>query len=193
MGAWDDFLGSAPAAQPSGGGAWQAFLGPQPQQSGAPRGGNFGKDDLVNGLVSRGLSPTVAHGIAMNVQDESGFNPGINERNPTAGAGGYGLIQWTGPRRAALAAYAQQVGKPINDPNVQMDFLVNELNGPQAASLKAMNAAQTPGQAADAFLRLNERPAAKYLSARSANYLGGQQTPTQQANAGGAWGAFLNG
>src|SRR5882672_7744691 len=61
---------------------------------------------VVDGLTKRGVPEHVAQGVAMNFRDESGLAPGINERNPTSGRGGFGLAQWTGPRRRNLENYA---------------------------------------------------------------------------------------
>jgi hypothetical protein len=173
VGAWDAFVSSAaPSHQSSApADAWGAFLQPYlPQQT-----GNVSSDWVVKGLVARGLTPTMAQGIAMNIQDESGFNPGVNEKG---GGGGYGLIQLTGPRRTAYEAYAAQQDVSPSDPNAQLDYIVNELHTTQRAALQKMQAAQTPGQAADAFLRYDERPAQVYLDQRSAKYLGASPDAT---------------
>ena len=84
---------------------------------------------IKQGLVARGLPEHVADGFMMNFQDESGFNPGINEKNPTvAGSrGGFGLAQWTGPRRRAYESFAAQRGVDPADTDAQLDFLMTEL------------------------------------------------------------------
>ena len=71
--------------------------------------------EVVAGLVKRGVPQHVAEGVVMNFQDESGLNTGIQEKAPTSGRGGFGLAQWTGPRRVALETYAAYQGKPIDE------------------------------------------------------------------------------
>jgi len=60
---------------------------------------------------------------------ESRLDPGINEINPLVkgSRGGYGLLQWTGPRRRQFEAFAQQRGVNPSDWNTQLDFLSYEL------------------------------------------------------------------
>jgi hypothetical protein len=84
------------------------------------------QDQVVSGLVARGVPAHVAQGVAMNFRDESGFDTGIQERAPIAGRGGFGLAQWTGPRRAALEQFAAQQGKDISDPDLQLDYFMHE-------------------------------------------------------------------
>jgi hypothetical protein len=83
-------------------------------------------DQIFSGLVDRGLPPHVAAGIVENLKDESGLDPGINEVEPLVpgSRGGFGLAQWTGPRRVALENYAAQRGANIADPQLQLDFLM---------------------------------------------------------------------
>ena len=104
------------------------------------------------GLIARGVPSHVADGIIVNMNDESGMNPAINERNPTVpgSRGGFGLAQWTGPRRKQLEAFAAQRGKPASDVDTQMDFLVWEMNNTESeAGAKILNA-ETASEAAQA-------------------------------------------
>lgn len=130
---------------------------------------------IKQGLIDRGMSPQVADAFVMNFQDESGLNPGINETNPIVpgSRGGYGLAQWTGPRRKALEAYAAQVGKPVSDMGTQLDFLMTELQGPEAAAYKAIQAAPDTGGAAAAIVNNFLRPAEANRAKREARYLKG--------------------
>lgn len=137
----------------------------------------FGEKNIVAGLTQRGLPEHVAKGFAMNFADESGFNPGINERNPVVpgSRGGFGLAQWTGPRRVALEQFAAAKGASSADPNVQMDFLVQELQGSEAAAAQAIMSAPDERQAAVAVLNKFLRPAEQHRAAREAKYLAGGQ------------------
>lgn len=108
----------------------------------------------------------------MNFMDESGLDTGIQEINPRAGRGGYGLAQWTGPRRIALEDFARSQGKPINDLDTQLDFFMQENAGPEAAAWKQVMAAPNANEAAVAFVNAWERPASEYAAQRTAKYRG---------------------
>lgn len=146
----------------------------------APLGGG-GADaaSIRAGLIDRGLPAHVADGFVMNFQDESGMNPGINERNPTVpgSRGGFGLAQWTGPRRRELEAFAQQRGVPVSDANLQMDFLMTELGGSESRAAQSILASQGSGQAGAAIVNQFLRPAEQHRSSREARYLGGNGAP----------------
>lgn len=135
----------------------------------------WGRDALLTGLTARGIPEHIAEGFAMNFQDESGLNPGINEENPiVAGSrGGYGLAQWTGPRRRQLEAFAEQRGVPVSDPDLQMDFLVSELQGPEASAWSAISQAKDAGSAGAAIVNKFLRPAEEHRARREAEYTGG--------------------
>lgn len=163
-----------------GGGAPTApamsFLPPQgAAEAQQPALGNNG-GIIRQGLVQRGLPEHVADAFVMNFQDESGLNPGINEEKPLVpgSRGGFGLAQWTGPRRKQLEAFAAQQGKPVSDPNVQMDFLMTELQGPERSAAQAILSAPDARSAAAAVVNKFLRPAEVHRAEREAKYLGGQ-------------------
>lgn len=124
----------------------------------------------------------------MNLRDESGFDPGINEAAPVVpgSRGGFGLAQWTGPRRVALEQYAAQTGRPVDDVGAQLDFLVTELHGPEAAAYRSMMNAGSEGEAAAAFAKNFLRPAQQHLDRRVANYTGADYAPPENALRSGA-------
>lgn len=130
---------------------------------------------VKTGLESRGMAPHVADAFVMNFRDESGLDPSINETSPTVpgSRGGFGLAQWTGPRRVALEDFAKGQGKPASDMNVQLDFLMSELQGPEAAAGKGIMAAPDTASAATAIVNDFLRPAEAHRAARAAEYGGG--------------------
>lgn len=156
---------------------------PPPAQAGGEAGSygadisGYGQNDraqrLRRGMIDRGLSEHVADGFMMNFQDESGFNAGINEANPTvAGSrGGYGLYQLTGPRRTAYEQYADSIGANYNSEDAQLDFLVHELGSTEASAARRINMTTNAGEAGDAIVRYFLRPAAEHQQSRSARYL----------------------
>jgi hypothetical protein len=130
-------------------------------------------DQVVSGLVQRGVPDHVAKGVAMNFGDESGFETGIQEKNPTSGRGGFGLAQWTGDRRVALEQYAASNGKSVDDADTQLDYFMEENQGPEAKAWAAVMNSKDEKEAAAAFVTHWERPRADHLAARTAEYTGG--------------------
>ncbi|MEY1555330.1 phage tail tip lysozyme [Yoonia sp. R2331] len=142
---------------------------------------------LVAGLVQRGVPYAAALGIVGNMSVESGFDPGINEIAPLVpgSRGGFGLIQWTGPRRRQLEAFA---GDRVADVDTQLDFLVHELGTTERAAARDIYAAEDPLEAARLVSNRFLRPGIPHLDRRieaTRGLMGGEapQTPQQPMNA----------
>ncbi len=121
--------------------------------------GNTNAEVIWNFLSCNGLSANQVAGIMGNIQAESGFNPGIEEKTPRASKG-YGIVQWTFGRRTNLENYAKSRGKSASDLGVQLDFLWIELNTAyKANTLDPIRATTSVETATDIFLRKFERPA----------------------------------
>lgn len=147
--------------------------------------GNLGKtasaSDLEQELIIRGYSPTAAAGIVGNLGQESGFNSGSIGDKGTSG----GLAQWHGDRLAQLEQYAISQGKDWRDPQVQLDFLDKEVRqNPQLYA--SLNAAKTPGQAADIFMSEFERPAAATADAERREAIAENVSGSQVASLDGS-------
>lgn len=129
---------------------------------------------IREGLKARGMPEHVANAFIANFKDESNLNPGINEAAPVVpgSRGGFGLAQWTGPRRKALEAFAAQTGRPVDDLDVQLDFLMQELQGPEARAGATIMSAKNAPEAAAAIVNSFLRPAEENRSRREAAYLG---------------------
>ncbi len=142
---------------------------------------------IKSGLVERGLPEHVADGFVMNFQDESGLNPGINEIAPLVpgSRGGFGLYQLTGPRRRAYEAFAAERGVPLDDVDAQLDFLMTELQGPEAEAARLILGAGNSGEAGAAIVREFLRPAEEHKNSRAAKYLGGDFEPMAGGYSGG--------
>lgn len=153
------------------------------------------EQQLIAGLVERGIPVHIAQGMVANMIAESGLNPGINEQNPVVegSRGGYGLNQWTGPRRRQYEAFAAERGADIADPNTQLDFTLWEFQNTERGAWDALQSAPDAASAArvysDSFLRpgvphLDRRIAeAERLAGSPTNALSGVATQTPQANA----------
>lgn len=125
---------------------------------------------IVQGLMARGMSRAAALGFAGNFKVESRFDPGINEIAPLVegSRGGFGLAQWTGPRRRQLEAYAAEKGRNVADPDLQMDFLMLELGSTEKAAAERIFAASDPAEAARLVSTEFLRPGIPHLDARIA-------------------------
>lgn len=162
---------------------------------------------IIAGLVQRGVPPAAAIGMAGNIAIESRFDPGINEIAPLVpgSRGGFGLIQWTGPRRRQLEAFA---GDRVADLDTQLDFLVHELNTTERSARDAIYGAQDPETAARLVSEKFLRPGIPHLDRRieetrrlagmdpSAPYSAppqGQAAGQPQADPDSAYQAYLEG
>lgn len=163
-----DILRTLGASSPQGGFAMPAYApmpsGPMPEAQGGPLDPSY----VVQGLVERGMPLPAALGFAGNFAVESGFDPGINEIAPLVegSRGGFGLSQWTGPRRRQLEAFAQERGLPVSDPDLQLDFLMWELDNTEAGARGAIYSAADPLEAARLVSERFLRPGIPHLDRR---------------------------
>lgn len=90
--------------------------------------GNTIAEKTWNFLIGQGYSEVAVAGLMGNIHQESGgFNAAIVENG---GSGeGIGLCQWSYGRRDKLEAYAQAMGKDWTDVDLQLDYLLMELQG----------------------------------------------------------------
>lgn len=185
-GEFDDAWAKALGGSPMGGGGGSPYAGasyepPAPateaERVGVDTMAALGKnpEDVIRaGLKARGMPDHIAEGFIMNFKDESGLNPNINEAAPVVpgSRGGFGLSQWTGPRRVALENFAAERGKSVGDTNTQLDFLMSELQGPEARAARSIYATNDAGSAAAAIAKDFLRPAKEHLDRRVARYTG---------------------
>lgn len=126
------------------------------------------EQQIIAELVARGLSLPVAQGIVANMKAESNLQPGINEISPVvAGSrGGFGLNQWTGPRRVAYEQFAAERGAPLDDLQTQLDFTMYELQGPERAAFNALENVNDPIEAARIYSEKFLRPGTPNMDKR---------------------------
>lgn len=134
-------------------------------------------------LLAAGLTPAGAAGLMGNLKAESGLNPknlqnsfekklGMSDADYTAAVdcgayagfvtdgAGYGLAQWTHPdRKAALLACAKARGRSIGDLDVQIGYLLRELQTVFKSLWDKLRATASVREASDAVLLDFERPA----------------------------------
>lgn len=100
---------------------------------------------LTNSLSGMGLAPAQAAGVMGNLNQEStGFQPSTIE---ASGGGGFGLAQWTGPRRTAIEEEAAKRGVDPNDFAFQLDWLKITAERDYADMMVALRATQDPTEA----------------------------------------------
>ena len=166
---------SAPETAETPSSPWESLIGGfstrKPRSTGET---SVDYDFVVRGLTERGLPQHVAEGFAMNTADESNFDAGINELEPIVkgSRGGFGLNQWTGPRRRQLESYAQERGVDVADPDLQLDFLVWELENTEKRAAEKIFSASTAGEAGAAIVNNFLRPAESHRKKRASKYLG---------------------
>lgn len=111
--------------------------------------------------MQRGLTEAQAKGVVANMIVESdGLQPGVNEYAPVVpgSRGGYGLNQWTGPRRRQFEAFAADRGTALDDVDTQLDFTMWELQNTERNAFNALQSAQTPMDAARIYSEKFLRP-----------------------------------
>jgi hypothetical protein len=147
----------APPAQPAGMG------GPAPSRRADP-------NQIIAGLIERGMAPHIAQGVAANMMAESRLDTGINEIAPLVpeSRGGFGLNQWTGPRRTALEAAAEARGVPVDDLGFQLDYTMEELGGAESRAMQALQGATTAEEAARIYSEQFLRPGIPHMDRRLA-------------------------
>jgi hypothetical protein len=116
--------------------------------------------DLMRDLS---LTTVQAAGILGNIGHEcAGFRL-LQEQKPIRGGrGGWGWCQWTGPRRTEFENWATEKGYDYSSYEANYGFLLRELRGSQADSIRRLKEAQTVDSATTDFMNTFERPAAQY-------------------------------
>ncbi len=180
------FTSPVAAGAPMSGG--RTYPAPSPAVTSQPLPGDVADGTMEalirNGLKDRGFPAHIQDAMIMNMQDESGLNPGINEIAPLVpgSRGGFGLMQWTGPRRRQLEAFAQQRGTSPSDVDTQLDFMMEELRTTEAKAAESIFSAPDAGTAATEIVNKFLRPAEEHRSRRAAQYGGGAQVAQNVGN-----------
>jgi hypothetical protein len=169
--------GSSTTQTSSGNGGTPNAGSPASAGGGANATGSSNAQKAYNFLLAKGLTDFQAAGVVGNFVQESHVDP------TTAGGG---IAQWIGSRWTALTALAKQENKPTSDLGVQLDYLWQELTGPEAGSLSALRASTDVVSAATAFQTSFERAgipmmqnrikyAQNILASKGASYARGTQ------------------
>lgn len=123
-----------------------------------------------NPRLTKDLSITdvQAAGIWGNVGGETGGLTALQEKNPTvAGSkGGWGWMQWTGPRRRAFLAWCEKEGLDPSADEANYRYLVFETITLEPKSLVGLRKTTTTDAATETFMLLNLRPGIQHLDVR---------------------------
>jgi hypothetical protein len=110
-----------------------------------------------------GLSEVQAAGILGNIGVEcAGFRL-LQEQHPLKGGrGGWGWCQWTGPRRKAFEQWATERNLDYSSDDANYGYLLRELQGAYADSIRSLRQAQIVEVATRDFMNTFEKPAAQF-------------------------------
>lgn len=128
---------------------------------------------VANELVKQGYSKEAAAGIAGNMMVETGGFKHFQELAPTAGRGGAGWLQWTGPRRNSFESWASSNNIDPRTDAANMGFLQYEMAGntgnhwTKGYSLAGLNNQTSAAAAAKYFSDGYERPGIPHLDRRT--------------------------
>lgn len=115
-------------------------------------------------LLEAEMEPHIAAGFLGNGMVESGV--GLHPGAVGDGGNALGIWQWNGPRRRELEAFAAKRGKPANDVDTQVAFLLHELRTSEAPAWAKIRAAKTAEEAAALISQHFERPGIPHLGRR---------------------------
>lgn len=131
--------------------------------------GSSAEEKIYFFLRANGFSAASAAGIMGNMYAESNMNPGAVESNGE----GHGLIQWSYGRKTNFLNYAKSKGKPWQDLQLNLDFLMYEINGAEIGSfggssgLTRFKNSTSPEDTAVYFCRNFERAGVERMSIRT--------------------------
>lgn len=116
--------------------------------------------DLIRDL---GLTTVQAAAILGNIGHECAGFTLLQEQKPLRGGrGGWGWCQWTGSRRTEFEKWAADHGLDFSGDRANYGFLLEELKGSQANSVRRLKEAHSVDGATADFMNTFEKPAAQY-------------------------------
>lgn len=130
---------------------------------------------IVEGLRGAGASDNAIRGVLANVQDESGFEPGLRHPDQPKFTGeahyAHGLFQIGGEEWNKYSAWLQKDHPDADwrDPKLQTQFMAENLKTNYPQVWKKMNEG-TPEEAAQVYVSGYLRPAKQYEEARLSKY-----------------------
>jgi len=161
--------------QPAAGVPGQVAAAGGPGSSGLPAKTGNVRRDVASTLRASGMSDNAIAGIFANIHDESSWNPNLRHPDQPRFGGeahyAHGLYQEGGENWNRYERWLH--GRNWQDPQLQSQFLAENLRTRYPRTWARMNAARTPGEAASIFVNEYLRPAAQYRFPRSQRYMRG--------------------
>jgi murein DD-endopeptidase MepM/ murein hydrolase activator NlpD len=138
---------------------------------GCKRGGTslVGSDNAErawNFFIGKGFTPQQTAGILGNFEHES---PGIIPDQEQIGGPAYGIAQWEGGRRQALEQFARDQNRDVASLDLQLDFVMHELNGTEHLAYIEIQKQQTVPGATINWLDYYERAGVRAETERIQN------------------------
>lgn len=114
------------------------------------------------------INDVQACGIWGNLGTETGGFTALQEKNPTVkgSRGGYGWMQWTGPRRKKYEKWASEKGLNVADDETNYLYLIHETLTDEWKSIQQVRKTTTIEAATETFMKLNLRPGIPHLENR---------------------------
>lgn len=114
------------------------------------------------------LNDVQACGIWGNLGAETGGFVHFQELKPVVkgSRGGYGWLQWTGPRRKKFEAWAKAKGLDITKDETNYLYFVHETLTDEWKSVQQVRKTTTIEAATETFMLLNLRPGVRHLDSR---------------------------
>ena len=119
-------------------------------------------------ILDFSLSVDDAAAIVGNAGHESGGFKQLQELKPLVpgSKGGYGIMQWTGPRRREYESYCKRNRFDPSDMMTNYKFLFVELNGPEGKVIPRLKAGKTLDEKVEIFMKVFLRPGIPHLDQR---------------------------
>lgn len=119
-------------------------------------------------MADLGITKVQAAGIFGNIGGETGGFLSLQEIKPTVqgSRGGYGWLQWTGPRRKKYEAWCEANHMAPASDEANYKYLVYETRTAEAHSLEQLRKTSTIEAATETFMAQNLRPGVKNLQSR---------------------------
>lgn len=130
--------------------------------------GVLGNIFAESGLKSNNLQDTYERSLGYSDDRYVSSVDNENYTNFVYDCAGFGICQWTyWSRKKALYEYAKSRNKSISDLEMQLDFMMKELNESYKSVLNILKSATSVKQASDVFMVKYESPADQSESAKN--------------------------
>jgi len=149
-----------------GGSAQQAGFDGAEQAQRLNGGEKVAAEKIYERLRKHGLTHAQAVGVIGNMQVEA---PGLDTGAKFEEEGSFGLVQWRGGRLAGLEKFAADQGGEVTDYEIQVDYMMQELESSESGAYQHLKGAQSPGEAAAVFDQYYERSSGEARDQRIAN------------------------